>query len=135
MSYNTTPTNIVTLEVPVKINGVTTANSINQKFTHTNNRATYVGAINRSFKVTATLSVTSTSSNDQIGFYVAKNGSVIPDSEMYVTTNTNSRAESVTIQTITNLVTNDYVEIWVENDTDASDVIITFMNVIIEALN
>lgn len=135
MGYNATPTDIVTLEVPVKINGVTTANSINQKFTHSNNRATYIGAINRSFKITATLSVTSTSSNDQIGFYVAKNGSIITESEMYVTTNSNSRAESVTIQTITNLVTNDYIEIWVENDTDSSDVVITFMNVIIEALN
>lgn len=135
MSDNATVTNVITVATPLKIAGTTTANSINQKFTHTNNRATYTGAINRNFKVTATVSVTSASANDQIGFYIAKNGTVITESEMYVTTNASARAESVTIQTITSLITNDYVETWVENDTDASDVTVTFLNVIIEPLN
>lgn len=135
MSDNATVTNVITVSTPLKIAGTTTANSINQKFTHTNNRATYTGAINRNFKVTATVSVTSASANDQIGFYIAKNGTVITESEMYVTTNASARAESVTIQTITSLITNDYVETWVENDTDASDVTVTFLNVIIEPLN
>lgn len=135
MSDNATVTNVITVATPLKIAGTTTANSINQKFTHTNNRATYTGAINRNFKVTATVSVTSTSANDQIGFYIAKNGTVLNESEMYVTTNASARAESVTIQTITSLITNDYIETWVENDTDASDVTVTFLNVIIEPLN
>lgn len=135
MSDNATVTNVITVATPLKIAGTTTANSINQKFTHTNNRATYTGAINRNFKVTATVSVTSASANDQIGFYIAKNGTVLTESEMYVTTNASARAESVTIQTITSLITNDYVETWVENDTDASDVTVTFLNVIIEPLN
>lgn len=135
MSDNATVTNVITVATPLKIAGTTTANSINQKFTHTDNRATYTGAINRNFKVTATVSVTSASANDQIGFYIAKNGTVITESEMYVTTNASARAESVTIQTITSLITNDYVETWVENDTDASDVTVTFLNVIIEPLN
>ena len=135
MSDNATVTNVITVATPLKIAGTTTANSINQKFTHTDNRATYTGAINRNFKVTATVSVTSASANDQIGFYIAKNGTVLTESEMYVTTNASARAESVTIQTITSLITNDYVETWVENDTDASDVTVTFLNVIIEPLN
>lgn len=135
MLNNATVTNVITVATPLKIAGTTTANSINQKFTHTNNRATYVGAITRSFKVTTTISVTSTSANDQIGFYVAQNGAVITDSEMYVTTNSTSRAESVTVHTIVSLATNDYIEMWTENNTDASDVTITYMNVIIEALN
>jgi hypothetical protein len=54
---------------------------------------------------------------------------------MYVTTNTNQRAESVAVQTITSLSTNDYVEIWVENDTDATDVTVTYLNTIVESLN
>lgn len=135
MSDNATVTNVITVATPLKIAGTTTANSINQKFTHTSNRETYTGAINRNFKVTATVSVTSASANDQIGFYVAKNGTVLTESEMYVTTNASARAESVTIQTLVSLVTNDYIEIWVENDTDASDVTVTFLNVVIEPLN
>lgn len=135
MSDNATVTNVITAATPLKIAGTTTANAINQKFTHTSNRETYTGAINRNFKVTATVSVTSASANDQIGFYVAKNGTVLTESEMYVTTNASARAESVTIQTLVSLVTNDYIEIWVENDTDASDVTVTFLNVVIEPLN
>jgi hypothetical protein len=135
MQNNATLTDIITQGVAVKIAGTTTAASINQRFTHTDNRATYIGAITRAFKVTAVASVTSATANKQIGFYVAKNGTVIADSEMYVTTNANNRAESVAVQTITSLATNDYIEIWVENDTDATDVTVTYLNVIIESLN
>ena len=135
MLNNAVVSNIITVAVPIKVAGTTIANAINQKFTHSNNRVTYVGAINRNFKITTTISVTSSSSNDQVGFYIAKNGSVLPESEMYVTTNTTSRAESVTIQTITSLNTSDYIEIWVENKSDASDITVTYMNVIVEALN
>jgi hypothetical protein len=135
MQNNATLTDIVTQGVAVKIAGTTTAASINQRFTHSNNRATYIGALTRTFKITAVASVTSTTSNKQIGFYVAKNGAAIPNSEMYVTTNTNQRAESVAVQTITSLATNDYVEIWVENDTDATDVTVTYLNTIVESLN
>ena len=80
-------------------------------------------------------SVTSASTNDQIGFYVSKNGTVQTASEIYVTTNANSRAESVSIQGVVELNTTDYIEIWVENKTDNSDVTITELNVIIRAIN
>ena len=135
MSDNATVTNIASSNTPVKIVGTTTSNAITQKSTHTDNRATYVGAIQRDFKVTSVLSVTSTSSNDQIGFYIAKNGVVIDESELYVTTNNNNRAESICIQTITSLNQNDYIEIWAENRTDSSNITVTFMNVVIESLN
>ena len=135
MQNNATLTDIVTQGVAVKIAGTTTAASINQRFTHSNNRATYVGALTRAFKVSAVASVTSATANKQIGFYVAKNGSVLPDSEMYVTTNANNRAESVAVQTIVSLATNDYIEIYVENDTDNTDVTVTYLNTIIESLN
>jgi hypothetical protein len=135
MLNNATVSNIITVNTPIKVAGTTLPSSINQRFTHTNNRATYIGAISRNFKVTATISVTSTSANDQVGFYIAKDGVVSPESEMYLTTDTNSRAENVTIQSIVALTTNNFIEIWVENKTDASDVTVTFMNVIIEPLN
>lgn len=135
MNGNATLTDIVTTDVAVKIAGTTTGGSITQKFTNTNNRATYTGALNKTFLVGAVASVTSASTNDQIGFYVAKNGVVITDSEIYVTTNASSRAESVSIQGVVELSTNDYIEIWVENKTDTSDVTVTNLNVIIRAIN
>lgn len=135
MSANATATNVISVNTPLKIDGATTASSINQKFSHSSNRATYVGGLLRDFKVSAVASVTAAASNLQIGFYVAKNGTVIPESEMYVTTNAASRAESVAIHTLVSLTTNDYIEIWVENDTNSTDVTVTYLNVIVESLN
>ena len=84
--------------------------------------------------ITAILSVTSTSSNDQIGCYVAKNGTVIDSSEGYLTTNASNRAENITVQSVIELSTNDYIEIFVENATDSSDVTVTDMNVLIKSI-
>ena len=134
MTNNATTTTISTVDTPVKALGTTTANTINQKFTHTDNRLTYVGALIRDFQVTATISLTS-GNNKVIGVYVAKNGTVITSSEMYSTTSGSGRAESVTCQTILELNENDYVEIWVENSSNADDVTVEYLNVICKSLN
>lgn len=59
----------------------------------------------------------------------------LPASEIYVTTNAGGRAESAVVQVIVSLVENDYIEIFVENDTAATDITVTEMNVIVEALS
>jgi hypothetical protein len=135
MVNNATVTDIVTQGVAVKIAGTTTAGSLVQKFTLTDNRATYIGAITRDFKVTAVLTIIGATANKQIGLYIRKNTSLVGESEQYVTTNANSRAEAITIQAFVNLTTDDYIEIWVENDTDNTDITCSFINVIIEAEN
>lgn len=134
MFNNATVTNIASSGVAYKILGTTTANTINQKFTHTNNRATYVGAITRDFQISATASFTS-SNNQVIGLYVAKNGTIITDSEMYATTSGSGKAESIHIQTILQMAENDYVEIWIENSTSASNITVEYLNTIVKSLN
>lgn len=134
MTNNTTVTTITTVDTAVKVLGATTANAINQKFTHTDNRLTYVGALIRDFQVTATISLTS-GNNKVIGVYVAKNGVIITSSEMYSTTSGSGRAESVTCQTILELAENDYVEIWVENSSNNDDITVEYLNVICKSLN
>ena len=134
MTNNATATTISTVDTPVKASGTTTANAINQKFTHTDNRLTYVGALIRDFQVTATISLTS-GNNKVIGVYVAKNGTVITSSEMYSTTSGSGRAESLTCQTILELNENDYVEIWVENSSNSDDITVEYINVICKSLN
>jgi len=134
MTNNATVTTISTVDTPVKALGTTTANAINQKFTHTDNRLTYVGALIRDFQVTATISLTS-GNNKVIGVYVAKNGVVIPSSEMYSTTSGTGRSESLTCQTILELNEGDYVEIWIENSSTLDDITVEYLNVIIKSLN
>lgn len=134
MTNNATATTISIVDTPVKALGTTTANTINQKFTHTDNRLTYVGALIRDFQVTATVSLTS-GNNNLIGVYVAKNGTVIASSEMYSTTSSGGKAESITCQTILELNQNDYIEIWVENSTGITDITVEYLNVICKSLN
>lgn len=134
MNGNATATTISVIGDTYKVAGTTTSASITQKFTNTDNRATYTGAIKRDFKVTAVLSVQS-GNNNQIGLYIAKNGVVLPESEIYVTTNAAGRAEGGVCQTIVGMNENDYIEVFAENDTSTSNVTVTELNVIVEALN
>lgn len=134
MNGNVTATTIGATNTPVKVAGTTTSQPITQKFTNTNNRATFTGAITRTFKVTATLSCTS-GNNNQIGVYIAKNNSVADETESYITTNGSGRAEQAKVQGIFELATDDYIEIFVENSTAASNITVTDMSVIVEALN
>lgn len=129
MNGNLTTTPITTIGVPVKILGTTISSTTTQKFTNTNNRATYVGATSQIFKIVATLSLES-GNNNQIGCYIAKNGIILPESEVYGTTNGAGRAENIVIQTKTTLTLNDYIEIFCENETTTNSVLVTDLNVI-----
>jgi hypothetical protein len=134
MNNNATATTVASSGVAYKVAGTTTSQSVTQKFTNTNNRATYTGAITRAFSVSAVLSCTS-GNNNQIGLYIAKNGAILTESEVYITTGGSGRAEGGKIQAILQLVTNDYIEIFVENSTTATNITVTELSVIVEALS
>ena len=135
MNGNATATTIAVVSTPVKAVGTTTSATITQLFTNsTTNRATYNGALTRDFKVSAVMSVES-GNNNVIGLYIAKNGTIVAESEIYITTNAGGRAEAGVCQAIIELVTDDYVEVFVENSTGTSNITVTDLNVIVEGLN
>ena len=131
MNNNTTTTVIGATNTRVKVLGTTTSATITQKFTNTNNRATYIGSLTRQFLITATVSLES-GTNNQIGCYIAKNGVVAPESEVYGTTSGTGRAENITVHTLVELSTNEYIEIFVENATSISNILVTELNVIVK---
>ena len=135
MVNNATTTTISTVNTPVKILGTTTPNVINQKFTHTNNRLTYTGSIIRDFEVNIVMSFTTTTNNKKFGLYIAINGVVTNASLIYATSDGNNRAESISCQEIFQLSQNDYVEAWIENATDSSNVTVTHLNLTVKAVN
>lgn len=134
MTGNVTQTVISATSTPVKVAGATTSTPISQRFNNTNNKAEYVGSITRDFKVTASISLSS-GNNNLIGVYVAKNGSVITESAVNVTTSASGRVENCICQVIVKLFDGDYVELFAENDTAASNITVSDLNVVIEALN
>ena len=75
MTNNAVATDVISSGVAVKAAGATTAGEF-IKFSHSNNRATYIGALTQKFLVTSTMTLVS-GNNNQIGIYVAKNGVII----------------------------------------------------------
>jgi hypothetical protein len=133
---NTTQNPIATTGAFEKILGTTTASSINQKFSHTNNRLTYTGALARSFKVTSFVSANSVTTNAvTILVRIYKNGVAIAESEAQASTSATGRNESFPSQAIIEMVQNDYVEIFIANASNANNLLATELNVVIEALN
>ena len=133
---NTTQNPIATTGVFEKILGTTTASAVNQKFNHTDNRLTYTGGITRSFRVTASSSAQAiTTNNTTILIRAAKNGVTIAESESQATTSGTARNENFYSQAIVELATNDYLELWIANATNANNLLVTELNMIVEALN
>lgn len=130
---NAVATTITTANTFVKANGTTIPNAINQKFSHANNRLTYTGGINRSFKIGAVASV-SANNGQIISVRIAKNGVTLSDSEAQATISANGRFENLKCQTIIEMTTNDYVELFLANSAN-TNVTAQELNVIIEALN
>lgn len=134
MHGNATATSIGATGVPVKISGNTTINDITQRFSHSANRLTYTGETERVFKVTTILSLTSGNSH-QIGVYIAKNGAVIDSSETYITTSASGRLENGTCHVLVSLNTGDYIENFVENNTSTTNVTVSDLHTLVEAIN
>ena len=127
---------IGTTNIFEKVSGLTTASTINQKFSHTDNRLTYTGGLARSFKVTASASASSQITQTiLILLRIAKNGTTIAESESQATTSAVGRSETFFCQCILEMNTNDFVELWVANGTNANGIAVSEMNLIIEALN
>lgn len=136
MQGNITATSVAASGTAYKVVGTTTLDpTVSQKFSMpADNRIQYDGAIQRQFRCTAIATLTS-GNNVQVGVYFAKNGSLITTSETYTTTDGNGRRENVAIQTVSALVDGDYIEVFVENDTNTSDITVADLSVIVEALN
>jgi hypothetical protein len=103
------------VNVWVKALGTTTADSANSKFNHASNRLTYTGAFNQSFLVTANTAVRSSSANQNISIGIAKNGTILANSEMTIRTATANQEHPGSTQYQIDLITNDYVELFIKN--------------------
>lgn len=130
MNNNTTTTVINNLNTPVKVEGVTINSTVTQKFLITNNKAIYTGASTRFFKITGVASITS-GNNNQVGVYIAKNGVVLNETEQSLTTNGAGRAENVNFQGLVELSSNQYVEVYTENNSATKNILFTNLSIIL----
>lgn len=133
MTGNATATPIASSGVAYKVEGITTGDNYSQSFMHTNNRLTCISNETKIYDVSVDFGVTS-GNNNRIGTYVVLNGNpaLLAQWEKYVTTNASGRIESGHTQARVLLANGDYIEIWTENDTVATDITYETLTVIIK---
>lgn len=128
---NATQNPIATTASFEKIEGTTTASIQNEKFSHTNNRLTYTGGITREFVITASCSAQAIQTNaTTITVRIAKNGTTIAESESQATTSATGRNENFYCQALVELAQNDYIELFIANQTNANSLLVTELNVL-----
>lgn len=130
MTANATATTINTAGVFEKIAGTTTENSLNQRFSHSNNRLTYTGAITQIFTLEAIVSLTG-SNNKDIDIRFAKNGTTLVSSNSRVTLDSAGKNQNASIADVIELSENDYIEVYIANDTDTTNVTATDLSLTI----
>ena len=137
MINNTTNTTIgvPNVNVWVKAAGATTVGIGNSpKWTQpVDNRLLYGGIISTEFIYNAVGTVQSSAANQIISVAVAVNGTVQAESEVSVRTSTSNQPFPFALQDVLQLVTGDYVEIFVKNS-QSTDVRVGDLNVIIQKI-
>jgi hypothetical protein len=116
----------------VKVAGVTTASTENEKYVMTDNRLTNQATISRKYLIQCTLSFNAGNNNVcEFGFYDSKLGAVREPSITPTTANAAGRAENASLSCIVQHSSGDYIEIWTKNTSSATDITVSNMNVII----
>ena len=129
MIDNTTATAITGTASYFKAAGTTTAMTTNSKFTSpSSNRLTYTGAFTQSFFVTVNCNVRTSVSTQTVNIVIAKNGSVIMDSEMTILCAAGSTPSFGGTQTVVELTANDYIELFVRNTSSVNNIIVSDLN-------
>lgn len=123
---------ITTVNTPVKALGTTTATNLFRFTSNVTNRLTYDGTKTRSFEISASFSMTAPASNKKYSFYIAKNGSVLMDTRQQRKISNGTDIGALTLTGVVELAPTDYIEVWVENNVDASDITIENMNLSIK---
>lgn len=133
MTNNVLPTPITAVSIPEKVVGITTQNSVSQRFIAGLNQATYIGSLTRTFKITA-LATFSAILNQEVGLLIAINGIPVTESLQIATSTLLGRAENVTTQAIVQLQENDILEIYIQNNISTQNIVVEDLSVIAEVI-
>jgi hypothetical protein len=124
MQGNTTDTVIAVAGTPVLVAGTWTAQEQENFTASTAGRLTYTGALPRTFMIDAVVSADTASGNNKVtALYIAKNGAAIAGSKVSVDLSNGVEKVITTFWTV-ELSTNQYVELFIANDTDGVDILV-----------
>jgi len=136
MQGNSTATTVSVSGTFYKVAGTTSSGAYVEKFdvTTTDNKAVYNGSLTGFYKVTVVASMVS-GNNKVLALSIGKNGTNTTSSVTKSTSNGNNRSEAIMAQDVVQLSSTDYVEVFVANTSDTTNITVEDLNVIIERLN
>jgi len=112
----------------VKVLGTTTEVTTSADFTAVgNNRFLYTGKEKRRFKVDNVCSITSTGNNQTVRARFAVNGATIAASEQQQV-GVGTRVGNIPLSCMPELEENDYIEFWIANVNETSNLTVDYMN-------
>ncbi|MBL7931263.1 MAG: hypothetical protein JNL60_05160, partial [Bacteroidia bacterium] len=129
---STASTTFAAVNSPVKIQGTTTSANLFRVSSSVNNRLVYTGNKTKRFAVICSLSSIASGNNKNFSFYISKNGSVLPESKQLMKCSSSVDRGSITLSCTVSLSTNDYIEVWCENNTDATALSVESLNLAIK---
>ena len=128
MTDNATETVISTQNVPVPVLGTFSEHRATHYSTTAAGRITYLGMQDHRTTISASLSAKTASGSDKdITIYVALNGSIIANSAISNNAKLATKNNTVMIWKEV-MTTNDYIEIWVENNDDTINILVEDIN-------
>ncbi|GEO11008.1 hypothetical protein [Segetibacter aerophilus] len=126
-------TDIISMNVPVKIAGTTSASDLVRFTSPANNRLMYDGTKTRTFTVSSYMSVLGASGTYTYSFYIYKNGVKVPSSKQLTSVRSSQGdIQSVTLGCTVSLAPNDYIEVWAENNETNTDVTAQTLTLIVK---
>ena len=119
--------------VKTKLAGNTSTNNLFRFSTDAqNNRLKYLGNKKRFFYVKGSLSFQSSANSTVYIIYVAKNGTVLNQSKVYVSSNSSSDIIAIPIASTVELSPNDYVEVYAERYSGSGNMLAVSLNLSID---
>jgi hypothetical protein len=117
----------------IKAEGSTSVGGNNSpKWLHTTNRLTYDGNVPTFFTVSATASLSHAQTNQTVSIGIAKNGTIISDSETGIrVTTANQPGFNGVSQTVVEMSKNDYIELFVKNNNGTQNPTVVDLNMIV----
>lgn len=121
-------TTIATVNVAIKAAGTTLLNADSQLMDMPAvNRLRYTGANDKLFKIDAHASLTVATDTEDVAIYIALNGTIVAASLMQINSLTGALVKTLSTSLTLLMSTNDYVELWVMNETDDANLTVEGM--------
>jgi len=124
MRNNSTVTTITAADTPVLITGAWTEESAGLYDTTVSGRATHLDSRTKVVNIDTSLTLDVSAGTVDVTAYVYKNGSQIPESERTVSV-TSGSTENLILMWQSSMDQTDYIEVYVENNTDDADITVT----------